>query len=613
MSLTASQYLKRLLGSITNYYTATYSSDTEVYKIVQTYSNELASGSGKISEVRNDVFLSTASTSKLTPNFGTYYNQSKYFYQDYDEDRYVASSATITTTIPSSTTTNTYTIDFPWTTSTVATVNTKLKELAYYNNNLYVSSTGVGVTGGLRLHEYSPLTNTWGAKNSPAVSPIPMVIPLNGSVLPQFLWGLHEYKTSASSPPYLYMMGVTGTSKSTSANLVLYKFDGTNTTVVSPRMMTFTSVDGLSASRTILYKDSLYFIVSGRSTSMNSGYTLHPAMFSYSHGSLGQTQLYNTPLLYDYSITDAIVWDDKILISCSFSPLGDPVATFIVYDGTATFVPNLYGQQYFYDVGVASLSSLGVFENNLYACTKYVSSMLTDHVGEIIKYVPADDTWVIVRTLDPNEYVTAFEIHKNNLYASTSQGNVHRLFAGSTEWDIPYHTLTGAPIRDLKSSGENLYAIFDGNGTTGFTQTRGHQIITTTVSGSSSTETLYGWSSIPGYRKQLDFMSSAAVNGGTIKGVNDAACAFTLINSDIRELYKYPDWKLKAYSGSIQQLTSNTVRFTPAPQWFPNQWVGALGTLYSGSKITDKVTSNYVVKENTQTVININVVPGVEW
>ena len=613
MALTASQYLKRLLTSITNYYTATYSSDTEVYKIVQTYSSELSSGSSKVSDIRNDVFLPVASTSKLTPNFGTYYGQSKYFYQDYDEDRYVPSSATIVTSIPSYTTENTYTIDYPWATSLVATATTHLGEVATYNNNIYVTSTGEGVLGGLRLHLYEPLTNSWVAKNSPTPPPIPMTVPIGGSVTPQFLWGLHEYKDSPSSPPFLYMLGVTGTSKSAAANLALYRFNGTSTFGVSPRLITFTTADSISKARTIKYNDSLYFIVSGKSTSMNNGNTSHPAMFVYSHGALTQTQLYNKSLVYDYTVTDAIVWDNKILIACSFNPLGDPVATFIVYNGTATFTLNSYGQNFFYDNGVASLSSLANFENGLYASTVYSSTMVTDHVGEIIKYIPGEDTWVITCTLAPNEYVTAFETHRNDLYAATSQGNVYRLPSGSTTWGLLYSGLTGSPIKDIKSSGEYLYAIFDGNGTTGFTKGRAKQIVITNVSGSSSSETIYGWSSIPGYRKQLDFMSSATLNGGTVRGVNDAVCAFTLINPDIRELYRYPDWKLRSYSGSVQQLTSNTVRFTPAPQWYPNQWVGALGTLYSGSKVTDKVSSSYVVKSNTQSVVTINVVPEVEW
>lgn len=613
MALTASQYLKRLLTSITNYYTATYSSDTEVYKIVQTYSSELASGSSKVGEIRNNVFLPVAATDKLTPNFGTYYGQSKYFYQDYDEDRYVPSSASIVTTIPSSTTTNSYTTDFPWTTSVVATPTTHLGEIATYNNNIYVTSTGEGVSGGLRLHLYEPLTNSWTAKNSPTPPPIPMTVPVGGSIVPQFLWGLHEYKDSPSSPPYLYMLGVTGTAKSAAANLALYRFNGTSTFGISPRLITFTSANTISKTRTVKYNDKLHFIVSGKSTSMDNGDTIHPAMFVYANGFLTQTQLYNKSLVYDYTVTDAIVWDNKILIACSFSPLGDPVATFIVYNGTATFTLNEYGQSFFYDNGVASLSTLGNFENTLYAGTVYTSAMVTDHVGEIIKYDPVDDTWIVSCVLNPNEYVTAFETHRNDLYAATSQGNVYRLPSETTTWYLLYSSLAGSPIKGLKSSGEYLYGIFDGNGTAGVTKGRAKQVVITNVSGSSSSETIYGWVSIPGYRKQLDFMSSATLNGGTVKGVNDAVCAFTLINPDIRELYKYPDWKLRSYSGAAQQLTAHTVEFTPTPQWYSNQWAGALGTLYSGSKITDKVSSSYVVKSNTQSIITINVVPEVEW
>jgi len=100
MSITHEQYLQSLLQSITTYYTATYSSDTELYNILQMYSSELTSGSIALETVRNNLFVTVCENSLLYNNFGTYFNQGKYFDQTYIEDRYVSGSGTYKVVTP---------------------------------------------------------------------------------------------------------------------------------------------------------------------------------------------------------------------------------------------------------------------------------------------------------------------------------------------------------------------------------------------------------------------------------------------------------------------------------------------------------------------------------
>ena len=100
MAFTSAQFLKSLLQNITTYYTATYSSDTDLYKILATYSKEFASGSAALETVRNNLFIVTCENSKLYDNFGRYFEQVKYSDQNYVEDRYVSGSGTYTITTP---------------------------------------------------------------------------------------------------------------------------------------------------------------------------------------------------------------------------------------------------------------------------------------------------------------------------------------------------------------------------------------------------------------------------------------------------------------------------------------------------------------------------------
>ncbi len=94
MSRSISDFLQSFLKNITSYYTATYSSDTDLYAILEMYGAELASGSLALETTRDNLFVIACENSKLTDNFGTYFGQLKYFDQDYSEDSYTSSVIT---------------------------------------------------------------------------------------------------------------------------------------------------------------------------------------------------------------------------------------------------------------------------------------------------------------------------------------------------------------------------------------------------------------------------------------------------------------------------------------------------------------------------------------
>ena len=100
MSLTPAQVLQSLLLNVTDYYTAYYSSDTDLYKILQMYSSVLSSGSVAADTVRNNTFVVTCEVDNLYNNFGVFFDTPKYKDQSNIEDRYISTSGSITNTSP---------------------------------------------------------------------------------------------------------------------------------------------------------------------------------------------------------------------------------------------------------------------------------------------------------------------------------------------------------------------------------------------------------------------------------------------------------------------------------------------------------------------------------
>ena len=89
MARSQDQFLQNLLRNITDYYTATYSTDTDLYSLLQMYSTEFSSGSIALDIVRDNTFIVTCEESQLFPNFGTFFNIEKVPDQSPFEDRYL--------------------------------------------------------------------------------------------------------------------------------------------------------------------------------------------------------------------------------------------------------------------------------------------------------------------------------------------------------------------------------------------------------------------------------------------------------------------------------------------------------------------------------------------
>lgn len=79
-----------------NFYAAKWSTDTDVYRLIQTYSEELATGFNRSVDVKNDLFIDLAQTSSLFNHHGVLVNSDKIFQQNYDEDFYTLESGSFT-------------------------------------------------------------------------------------------------------------------------------------------------------------------------------------------------------------------------------------------------------------------------------------------------------------------------------------------------------------------------------------------------------------------------------------------------------------------------------------------------------------------------------------
>lgn len=95
MATSFSAFIKKLRSLITKYYSAYFSDDTHLYLVLQIYAGEFASGSADLEETHENLSIDTASTQKLYDNFGTYFGQLKYFYQNTNEDLYTPISGSV--------------------------------------------------------------------------------------------------------------------------------------------------------------------------------------------------------------------------------------------------------------------------------------------------------------------------------------------------------------------------------------------------------------------------------------------------------------------------------------------------------------------------------------
>jgi len=200
--------------------------------------------------------------------------------------------------------------------------------------------------------------------------------------------------------------------------------------------------------------------------------------------------------------------------------------------------------------------------------------------------------------------------HDSTLIISTNNGDVFYLNTENDTWqqylDIPDLTFATKGVTAFASyamSPTKIYSFVDDAWYS--SEFLFSNIIHYTIPGAGVSGSTVQYASIPGYRKQLDFMLDAAVHGGTHLGIVRASNAFTLINPDIREAYTTPQWKLKSTSGPITQLSSNVWQFSSSPSWRDNLWQGAHATFVSGSSPSNKITVGYVILVNDNNTVDV--------
>lgn len=103
----------------------------------------------------------------------------------------------------------------------------------------------------------------------------------------------------------------------------------------------------------------------------------------------------------------------------------------------------------------------------------------------------------------------------------------------------------------------------------------------------------YGSGSIPSYRKEINFLMEATMNGSTINALKRVGHAFTLITPEVKEYYQMPRWKLKTEIGVVSNASTSPYYIIDAGKnWVKEEWNGAL-LLESGSSDLTQVLTNY--------------------
>ncbi len=89
---------------------------------------------------------------------------------------------------------------------------------------------------------------------------------------------------------------------------------------------------------------------------------------------------------------------------------------------------------------------------------------------------------------------------------------------------------------------------------------------------------------LQGYRKGINFLWDAAMNGSTERAVHRIGHAYSGVGCLLEEHYDTPRWRLKTDSGSIISMAAHNIIMDSTKMWWPkNKWKYALLQITSGS------------------------------
>lgn len=631
MARNLTTFLQSLLKNITTYYTATYSSDTDLYSILQMYGAELASGSTTLETVRNNLFIVTCEDAKLTDNFGTYFDQLKYSNQDYNEDRYIS---TITEWAKSGSVlhqrysqldydhpfglvsfTTPLITNNPWSFSVVTGPNTDVGRIPYvsttFSGSIIFAFRGQpieyenpyqNVYSPWRLSTYNPVLNEWR----------PLTAQYDVTAGAVYIYGLISYAPYLGHAQYtderlwawdVFVTTISGGPSDTNPRIRLYEYNGdyvqtihdsTTATITLPHVLNPITYGWNATDKSVVFHDKIYVGWSHNNSephlisydSITDAFVDH-GLNAYASGSIASSGSTATTFNIHNPI---VVHDNKVMIEVDYTsdiPItGNKIFAFDSTNWSMLDAPsNSINSNKFID-----------FNGTLYALTG----------DSVMVYDDFSGSWA-THTSFNGLYPRDIFVFQNNLIVSVSYGTVYRLTANNQF--VEFDQLDNS-IKDSLSLFVEL-----SNAVYGYYQNGWY---------SSSFSSITEWSefwpaphatgtaiqnvSIPGYRKQLEFMLEAAVNGGTHKGITRMVNAFTLINPDIREIYTLPQWKLTNKTYNVTQLSSNTWQFSGAPNFRTNLFAGAHVTFVSGSTPQDKVAAAYLVLVNDNDSVTVGAI-----
>jgi hypothetical protein len=629
MARSLNDILQNLLRNITSYYTATYSSDTDLYPILQMYGAELASGSLALETVRNNLFVITCEFDQLTNNFGTYFNQLKYFNQDYDEDRYISNSLTWSKSGSALTqrySRTTYDQPFnvvapvaenPWSfiyamgpgqnygkQPYVATVFSGSIIFAFFGQPAVYSNPYQGVYAPWRLSSYNPITNIW--------TPINTVYDITAGGV--YLYGLFAHTPYLGRAQFaseclwawdVYVTSLTvgpGSPIDTIPRIRLYEYNGdyvrtihdstTASTPLNYHVSDPTTAGWNATSKSVLFHDKIYIGWSHDDSS--------PHLVSYDPSADAFAD-YNLEMYADgvigYSATTynmhtpIVVHKNRVLVEVDYTSGSFSDQYIFAFDG-ANWVTLTAPST----INVSR--SFVVFKDTLYA-------LVNDNV---MVYDDGTDTWSVHTNFNGIFPQDIFVFQNKYLLVSVNYGAVYYLNEITNKF-VEFYQFDNN-IKDtphfFSELASNIYVYYQ-NGWY-------------SSSFSSTMEWSYYWPApnvygpavqnvvIPGYRKQLEFMLEAAVHGSTRKGITRTVNAFTLVNPDIREVYNLPQWQLKQEESNVIQLSTNTWQFTGTINFRLNEFAGAHVTLTSGSTPENKVAAGYLILVNDNNTITVGAI-----